>query len=209
MALAPLLAVVASAARAPRPFPTAASYTAHLVTTNASKLCAECTFDGRHHFDADPAKSYGHVAWLYGPTAAPLRRVNFMDVFLGAREEMILVQDLGHGAAQCVKVSPYPAPVFNRSWAAGAEYAGVVWFQRRLCHSWTGVYPFFIQGEVRASTYYEDVFSGRPAGFVNAVETFWYDAADFEVGPVAQEWFLATLELNCSSAAARPVRGVA
>ena len=48
---------------APRAFPPAASYTAHLVTTAKSRLCSECTFDGRHHFNSDSAKAFGHVAW--------------------------------------------------------------------------------------------------------------------------------------------------
>ena len=60
-----LLIVAASGASPePAPFPVAASYTAHLRTTNQSKLCPSCTFDGRHHYDSDEKKLFGHVTRL-------------------------------------------------------------------------------------------------------------------------------------------------
>ena len=62
--------------------------------------------------------------------------------------------------AACTLVEPYPAPIFNHSWAQGAVYKGVRWFHKRLCRTFTGVYPFFIQGEIRVSDYYEDFFTG-------------------------------------------------
>lgn len=107
----------------PSPFPAAASYMAHLRTTNRSKLCASCTFDGRHAFDSD--RLYGHVAWFYGPNAAPRSEyVNFVDIFLGTAKVMFLLQDKGGGVASCTKIAPYPAPIFNASWASGARYLG-------------------------------------------------------------------------------------
>jgi hypothetical protein len=140
----------------PSPFPHAASYVAHLRTTAKSKLCARCTFDGRHHYNSDPSKLYGHVAWYYGPTNRSTPFVNFLDVFLGARQQMFLVSGSAAGEASCTKVAPYPPPIFNKSWANGATYQGAHWFHERLCHHWSGVYPFFIQGEVYASEYYQD-----------------------------------------------------
>ena len=114
--------LAAACTPSPSPFPPAASYTAHLVTTSKSRLCAECTFDGRHHFDSAPERLYGHVAWLYGATAAPVEKyVNFLDVFLGARQQMFLVQD-NDRVPECVKIDPYRPAVSNHSWAAGAKY---------------------------------------------------------------------------------------
>jgi hypothetical protein len=203
MAVVTTLTVFAS--MQPSPFPKAAAYTAHLRTTNLSKLCASCTFDGRHAYDSDPSKLYGHVAWLYGPTSKPKSAyINFFDIFLGVEQKMFLIQDDGGENASCTLVAPYPAPIFNSSWAMGAKYRGVGWFHERLTHRWEGVYPFFIQGEVYPSVYHEDFFTRLPVGFVNEVEEFWYDAAEFVVGSPDSDMFLAVHSLNCSTPGVSP-----
>ena len=189
----------------PRPFPAAATYTAHLVTTEKSQLCSRCTFDGLHHYNSDPSKAFGHVAWFYGPTNNASDRVSFLDIFLGAKQQMFLVQDTGptprpgEHSAECMKVAPYPAPIFNHTWAADAQYMGTAYYQHRMCHAWSGVYPFFIQGEIYPSVYYEDVFTGLPVGFTNEVEQFWYDT-NFAAAVPADELFTNVASLNCSSA---------
>ena len=196
-------------ARLPNPFPAAATYTAHLRTTSRSKLCATCTFDGEHHYNSDPSRLYGHVAWYYGPSNRTAAFINFLDVFLGAKQQMFLVSEQppakgqaevrAPAEAQCTLIEPYPAPIFNHSWAAGAAYVGTRWFHQRLCREWTGVYPYFIQGEVRVSRYFEDVFTGLPAGFINEVEEFWYDVTTFSTATPADSLFTEVAALNCSS----------
>ena len=201
-----LIFATAAAAPVPRDFPLAASYTAHLVTNARSALCANCTFDGTHHINADPAKQYGLVQWVYGATNDTARRsyVNFATVFLGAKQQMLMVQQGGKGstaassAASCTLIAPYPAPIFNASWSAGAAFVGVEWFQQRLCRHWTGVYPFFIQGEVYASDYFEDLVTGQPVGFVNEVETFWY-GADFRAEAVPDTLFEGVASMGCAA----------
>mmetsp|Transcript_37760 Transcript_37760/g.99851 ORF Transcript_37760/g.99851 Transcript_37760/m.99851 type:complete len:222 (+) Transcript_37760:61-726(+) len=204
-----LLAMLATTAKCvngrevlmPTAFPPAATYTAHLVTTNASKLCSLCTFDGRHYYNSNPDKLYGHVAWVYGPSDKSEPYVNFIDIFLGHRREMYLITDEGGGSAHCNRIAPYLADIFNASWANGASYLGVQWFHGRLCHVWDGVYPYFIQGEVAASTYFEDAFTRLPAGYVNMFESFWYDADTFVIRPEPDdEMFTSVLNLNCSAA---------
>ena len=100
-------------------------------------------------------------------------------------------------------MSPYPAPIFNTTWSDSAEYAGIGWFHGRLTRQWSNVYPYFIQGEVYPSIYYEDFFTGLPAGFTNQVEDFWYDAEDFLVKSPEDRYFTAVQDLNCSQAARR------
>jgi hypothetical protein len=65
---------------------------------------------------------------------------------------MFLVQDGADGLAACTEV-PFPQPVFNHSWAAGANYVGPAFFHGRLAHKFEGVFPFFVQGEVEAGAY--------------------------------------------------------
>ena len=52
------------------------------------------------------------------------------------------------------------------------------------------------------SDYYEDVFTGLPAGFVNEVEEFWYDVGTFSTAPPADALFTEVAALNCSSSRA-------
>ena len=74
----------------PNPFPTAATYTAHLVTTSRSRLCPQCTFSGKHYYNADPNKQYGHVQWFYGATNDTTKStyINFDDIFMGKKQKM-------------------------------------------------------------------------------------------------------------------------
>ena len=44
--------------------------------------------------------------------------------------------------------------------------------------------------------YYEDVFTGLPAGFTNKLETFWY-GDDFVAETPADELFLNVLNVAC------------
>ena len=62
------------------------------------------------------------------------------------------------------------------------------------------MYPFFIQGEIRVSDYFEDVFTGLPAGFVNEVEEFWYDVSTFSTATPDDQLFTQVATLNCSQA---------
>ena len=61
------------------------------------------------------------------------------------------------------------------------------------------VFPVFIQGEVYASSYFEDVFSGKPVGYRNVVEDFWYDVDGFVEAKPDSSYFLAVQSLNCSA----------
>ena len=198
----------------PRPFPTAATYTAHLITTNKSRLCPDCTFDGKHYYNADKNKQYGHVQWFYGPTndTSKSSYVNFADIFLGNKQQMYLIQDDGirnnnnnnnnnnidDSKASCTLIAPYKNPIFNNSWSEEAIYVGTVFFKNELCRKFDNVYPYFIQGEVYPGSYYESIFSGLPKGFVNEVETFWYDI-DFDINIPNDEFFVGVESMDCQA----------
>merc|ERR1719191_153021 len=82
----------------PREFPAQASYTAHLVTNGLSKLCQNCTFIGKHAFNAK--HNFGLVQWVYGETKNypdPQNVVDFMDVFLGDEKKMYLISSSAPG----------------------------------------------------------------------------------------------------------------
>ncbi len=157
----------------PNPFPTAATYTAHLITTSRSRLCPQCTFSGKHYYNADPNKQYGHVQWFYGATNDTTKStyINFGDIFMGKKQKMFLVQDGGgkgdDSKATCTLITPYKNPIFNNSWSEEAKYVGNVFFKNELCKKFANVYPYFIQGEVYPGFYYESIFTGLPKGFVN------------------------------------------
>ena len=103
---------------------------------------------------------------------------------MGKKQKMFLVQDGGEkgddSKATCTLITPYKNPIFNNSWSEEAIYVGTVFFKNELCRKFDNVYPYFIQGEVYPGSYYESIFSGLPKGFVNEVETFWYDI-DFDI----------------------------
>jgi len=89
-----IVAVVVIAANhtvKPTPFPTSATWSAHLLTTNRSDLCPECTFDGRHSINSD--ENMVHVRWFYGPTNDTFKSTytNFADIVLGSRQTMYQV----------------------------------------------------------------------------------------------------------------------
>ncbi|KAJ1454418.1 hypothetical protein M885DRAFT_618205 [Pelagophyceae sp. CCMP2097] len=191
----PALAVAAASPR-PTPFPAAASYDCVLTTTAKSKLCSTCTFVGRHYYNSDPSKAYGHVAWQYGPSGSN-KTVNFMDIFHGADQAMFLVQDLGSGKAQCMRV-PHADPVFNATWADNAEYVGVGWFHSRLAHQWDRVFPFFIQGEVEEGSYFEDVFTHLPLGFENTLATLVYGES-FQTAVPDDKLFTSIEDVECGA----------
>ena len=196
----------ANAKITPKPFPRAATYTAHLVTTNKSRLCPSCTFDGKHYYNSDDKKLYGHVQWFYGATNDTSKKtfVNFADIFMGNKQKMFLIQDGGQrdgeedSKASCTLIDSYTNPIFNNSWSEGARYIGTAYFKNELCKKFDNVYPFFIQGEVYPGFYYESIFSGLPKGFVNEVETFWYDS-DFDVQVPDDKFFTGVEAMSCAS----------
>ena len=75
--------------------------------------------------------------------------------------------------------------VYNETWSADARYVGLEWFHGKFCRKFENTYPFFVQGELYESVYYEEVSLGLPAGYVNPVaETlFW----DWEVAMVLED----------------------
>ena len=78
----------------------------------------------------------------------------------------------------CQRV-PLPCPgfkIYNETWSADARYVGLEWFHGKFCRKFENTYPFFVQGELYESVYYEEVSSGLPAGYVNPVaETLFWD----------------------------------
>lgn len=203
-ALLLVVGVAAHGARKPAPFPPAASYDCTLTTTAKSKLCAECAFAGRHYYNSDRKKEYGSVSWVYGPANAT-EKTNFMDVFHGAAKKMFLVQDGPDGLARCAAVD-FPAPVFNRSWAAGAVYIGTAFFHGRLAHRFDGVFPYFVQGEVESGAYFEDVFTSLPLGFNNSLAELRY-GENFSPATPPDAMFTAIDQVAC--APPPPPRGAA
>jgi hypothetical protein len=178
----------------PADFPTAASYDCVLFTTNASSLCAECTFFGRHHFSV--ASNDGYVQWMYGTSVADVSTyVNFLDVFRGDENLMYMVQDV-NSKALCLEL-PYEDPLFNLTWSAEAVFEGHQWYDGRLTRKFGNVYPFFIQGEVAVSTYYEDVFTSLPVAFVNVYASLVYKTDTFRVSEPDEAYFTAVETLRC------------
>jgi len=187
-----LFALPLAFAAQPQPFPPSASYTCTLTTTNSSSLCPLCTFEGQHHYSTDA--NMGFVQWVYGPIADPADRVNFMDVFHSNDDKMLMVQDI-HSKPLCIDI-PYPDPIFNKTWAADAVDEGHVWFEGRLTRKFSNTFPYFIQGEVAVSDYYEDVFTNLPVAFVNVFATLLYKDDFAAVEPDANV-FTAVEELHC------------
>ena len=68
----------------------------------------------------------------------------------------------------------------------------------RVNRKFDNVYPYFIQGEVYPGSYYESIFSGLPKGFVNEVETFWYDI-DFDINIPNDEFFVGVESMDCQA----------
>jgi len=183
---------VAFSAKEPLPFPSSASYSCTLTTTNASTLCPLCSFEGTHYYSTDT--NMGFVQWIYGPTDDPSDRVNFLDVFHGDDEKMLMVQDVA-GKPVCLDI-PFSDPIFDKTWAEGAVYEGTVWFEGRLARKFSNTYPYFVQGEVAISDYYEDVFSNLPVAFVNIFATLLY-SEDFKAVEPDAAIFTAVEELQC------------
>ena len=130
--------------------------------------------------------------------------VNFADIFMGNKQKMFLIQDGGQkdgeedSKASCTLIDSYTNPIFNNSWSKGSRYVGTAYFKNELCKKFDNVYPFFIQGEVYPGFYYESIFSGLPKGFVNEVETFWYDS-DFDVQVPDDKFFTGVEAMSCAS----------
>lgn len=108
------------------------------------------------------------------------------------RDEQLQLHESGSDVmpetdAGCM-IIPHPDPVFNASWAASARYEGTKFFRGRLVRKFAGVFPFFVQGEVYESTYYEEALAPhRPVGFVNRVVEMWYET-DFEADLRKEKW---------------------
>ena len=108
--------------RKPHPFPVAATFKANLITTGQSTVCPNCVFEGVHHINSAPDKMYGHVAWVYGPVGRPEVKFNFKNVFLGNVKEMYIMHGGKANETNCVKVKPYPRPIFDYNWSAKAKF---------------------------------------------------------------------------------------
>jgi hypothetical protein len=206
-----VLFVLVAAALKPRPFPRRSVYVARLVTNANSKLCANCTFNGKHYFDASPGKLYGFVQWVYGKSAERdvSKLTNFMDVFLGNQQKMVMVTDQSQASvsgsletkASCM-IIPHTDKVFNETWATNAKYLGDVFWHGRLARKFSGVFPFFIQGEVYEGFYYEDALSPfHPVGYENQVMDL--ELTDFRVVldvDLTDDMFTSVLQLEaCKS----------
>jgi hypothetical protein len=183
----------------PTPFPTSATWTATLITTKKSDLCSQCLFHGRHSINTK--KNLVHVRWFYGAKNDTTKRTytNFADIVLGDRQTMYQVRGDNNSPATCVKIAPFPMNNFNESWSDGAVYQGDVWFQNRLCRKFTNVYPYVVQAKNIPSTYYENIFTGLPAGYENDMELLWYDQNDFDLKEPNDRIFNNVLLMNCTS----------
>ena len=199
------LCIAVSANRLPNQFPASGSYFAHLSTSSKSKLCSKCEFEGIHHFNSDPDKLYGHVAWIYYARNKPELKTNFIDIFLGSQQEMYLNQgeaNLNSSTENsCFLIKDYNLPIFNTTWSAEAKYEGTEWFHGQLCHKFSHVYPFFIQGEQFESDYYESVFTELPCGYSNDVAEIWYEwmLSDDKPSIPSDQLFLNVLKVNCQT----------
>jgi len=138
-------------------FPVAMSYFVELYdyTMNAS-------FVGTHYFNS--IGNLGRVDWLI--TQPKQEPWPFMLVFDGPDQQLYTLVQGDDGLANCT-VGAYNNTIFNLHWANKANYIGVSFFEGRLCNEWDNVYPFFVQADELASTYYADYFTSEPAGFVN------------------------------------------
>ena len=197
------VANISSSERRPRPFPKSAIYSANLKTNKYSKLCLECTFYGSNHF-FDTKQDRGYVSWWFGKTANDHDNQdgfsNFKDVFHGDEQKMFLIMDSQSkdGSADCTRVDNYKASVFNLTWSDGAKYEGIVWFTPQvLAHKFSNVYPYFIQGEIYPSEYYEAVeYPYQPLGYKNHVSEMWYYNMEMNV-TIKPEKFEFVSELGC------------
>ena len=68
-----------------------------------------------------------------------------------------------------------------------------------LTKTWPLQDPFVVQAKNVPSTYYEDIFSGLPAGYENEDEVMWYDPDDFDLSKPPNEVFTNVLKMNCSA----------
>ena len=193
------IAVLSDATIKPNPFPPSATWTAHLLTTNNSELCAACTFKGVHSINTKENKL--HVRWEYGPTNDTTRSTytNFADIVLGDQQTMYQVRGDNNAKASCINISPFPMSNFNASWSNDAVYEGDYWFKGRLCRKFTNVYPYVVQAKNVPSTYYEHIFSGLPAGYENELELMWYDPDDFDLTEPKDAVFDNVLLMNCTA----------
>ena len=172
----------------PNSFPAAATYTAHLRTTNQSKLCPLCTFDGEHHYNSDRSREFGHVAWYYGPTSRAKPFTNFLDVFLGAQQQMFLVHEgsarsmHASRAVPCSDLQPFVG-------AGGGLQRRQVVPQAPLPHVYRGVPVLHPRGDPRERLL---------RGLFHGVEEFWYEAATFSTATPGDEFFTNVNTLNCS-----------
>ena len=188
--------------RRPRPFPRSAIYSATLKTNKYSKLCAECTFHGTNHF-FDTEQNRGYVSWWFGKTANDEGNQdgfsNFKDVFFGDDQKMFLIMDSKSQdrSADCAIIEHQPS-VFNQSWSHGAKYEGIVWFTPQvLAHRFTNVYPYFVQGEIYPSEYYEAVeYPYQPLGYKNHVCEMWYGNM-IQNATIKAEQFEFVNEMGC------------
>jgi len=196
-----LAASIHSALSTPEPhaFPVAATFKASLITTEKSHVCPNCIFKGRHHINSHPDKMYGHVAWVYGPIDKPEKKFNFKNVFLGNVQEMYIMhsgKDARANDTECVKVKPYPRPIFDYNWNKNAVFEGVEWFHGTYCNRFGNVYPYWVQGDQQKVTYYEGVFDELPRGYKNDIEDMWFDWGN-TIDVPSDKWFTNVLNVDC------------
>ena len=188
--------------RRPRLFPKSAIYSATLKTNSFSNLCSDCTFYGSNHF-FDTVADRGYISWWYGKTVNDDVNqkgfTNFKDVMFGDEQKMYLMMDskLHDGSTDCLVID-HKQSVFNQSWSEGAKYEGIVWFTPQvLAYKFTNVYPYFVQGEVYPSEYYEAVeYPYQPLGYKNHVSEMWYGSMVMDA-LIKPEQFEFVKEMGC------------